>query len=106
LQKKGLVTRIRLNRRVKNGTTICFPQKHMLWTPWTVWTMCVVFFIKRNLEASIFLKCTQLQCISRFDNSTSIYKGLKTLHPGGIRTHDLLFRRRTWWPLFHAARAM
>jgi hypothetical protein len=30
---------------------------------------------------------------------------LKTLHPGRIRTRDLLFLRWTWWPLCHAARA-
>jgi hypothetical protein len=29
----------------------------------------------------------------------------KTLHPGGIRTRDLLFCRRTRWPSCHAARA-
>jgi hypothetical protein len=33
------------------------------------------------------------------------YKYLKTLHPGGIRTQDLLFCRQTRWPLCHAARA-
>jgi hypothetical protein len=30
-----------------------------------------------------------------FDNSTTLYKDLKTLHPGGFRTRDLLFCRRT-----------
>jgi hypothetical protein len=34
-----------------------------------------------------------------------MFKDLKTLHPGGIRTHDLLFCRRTQWSLCHAARA-
>jgi hypothetical protein len=34
-----------------------------------------------------------------------MYEFLKTLHPGGIRTRDLLFYRRTRWPLCHAARA-
>jgi hypothetical protein len=29
------------------------------------------------------------------DNSTAMYNLLKTLHPGGIRTRDLLFCRRT-----------
>jgi hypothetical protein len=30
-----------------------------------------------------------------------MYKFLKTLHPGGIRTLDHLFCRRTRWPLCH-----
>jgi hypothetical protein len=30
----------------------------------------------------------------------------KTLHPGGIRTRDLLFCRRTRWPQCNAARAL
>jgi hypothetical protein len=34
-----------------------------------------------------------------------MYNDLKTLHPGGIRTRDLLFCRRTRWPMYHAARA-
>jgi hypothetical protein len=38
----------------------------------------------------IFLKHTQRQCIPSFVNSTEMYKDLKTLHPGGIRTRDLL----------------
>jgi hypothetical protein len=42
-----------------------------------------------------FYKYTQCQCISSFDNSTAVYKDLKTLHPGGIRTRELLFWRRT-----------
>jgi hypothetical protein len=28
-----------------------------------------------------------------FDNSTAMYNNLKTLHPGGIRTRDLMFCR-------------
>jgi hypothetical protein len=52
----------------------------------------------------IFLKYTQwiLSC----NNSTAVYKFLKTLHPGGIRTRDSLFCRRTPWPLCHAASAI
>jgi hypothetical protein len=44
-------------------------------------------------EAFIFLKCTQWQCILSYDNSTAVYvyKDLKTLHPDGIRTRDVLF---------------
>jgi hypothetical protein len=38
----------------------------------------------------IFLKYTQWQCILSYDNSTAMYKSLKTLHPGGIRTRDFL----------------
>jgi hypothetical protein len=34
-----------------------------------------------------------------------MYQFLKTLHPGGIQSRDLLFCRRTRWPLYHAARA-
>jgi hypothetical protein len=34
-----------------------------------------------------------------------MYIFLKTSHPCGIRTRDLLYCRRTRWPLFHAARA-
>jgi hypothetical protein len=33
--------------------------------------------------------------VTSFGNSTAMYKALKTLHPGGIRTQDLLFCRRT-----------
>jgi hypothetical protein len=39
-----------------------------------------------------------------FDDSTAIYKGLKSLYPGEIRTRDLWFCRWTRWPQCHAAR--
>jgi hypothetical protein len=55
--------------------------------------------------AFVFLKRTQWQCILGYDNSTAMYKLQKTLHPVGIRTRDLLFCRRTWWPLCHTDRA-
>jgi hypothetical protein len=35
--------------------------------------------------------------------SNAMYIILKILHPGGIRTHDLLWRGRRRWPLHHAA---
>jgi hypothetical protein len=35
-----------------------------------------------------------------------MYKVLKTLHPGEIGTHDILFRWRRRWPLHHATRAI
>jgi hypothetical protein len=41
-----------------------------------------------------------MHCAFRvFDNSTAMYNDPKTLHPGGIRTGDLLFCRRARWPL-------
>jgi hypothetical protein len=46
---------------------------------------------------------TQRQCISSYHNSTAMYKFLKTLHSGGIRSRDLFFFRRTRWPLCNAA---
>jgi hypothetical protein len=46
---------------------------------------------------------TQWQCILSYGNSTAMYKLLKTLHPSGIPTQDLLFCRRTRWPLCHVA---
>jgi hypothetical protein len=54
-------------------------------------------------KAFIYLKYTQWQCTLSYDNSTAMYKFLKTLHAGGIRTQNLLFC--TWWPLYQAARA-
>jgi hypothetical protein len=42
-----------------------------------------------------FLKYPQWQCILSYDNSTAMYKFLKTLHPGRIQTWNLLFCRRT-----------
>jgi hypothetical protein len=48
---------------------------------------------------------TQWQCILSYDNSNAMYNFLKTLHPGSIRTRDLLFGRRTRWLLCHAVRA-
>jgi hypothetical protein len=37
-------------------------------------------------------KYTPWQCIISFGNSAAVYKDLKSVHPGGIRTRDLLFR--------------
>jgi hypothetical protein len=64
-------------------------------------------FCSKNIFWKFYfsLKYTQWQCILSFDNSTAMYKDLETLHPGGIQTRDLLFWRRTRWPLCHAARA-
>jgi hypothetical protein len=45
---------------------------------------------------SDIIKLWQQQCNVKF---------LKTSHPGGIRTRDLLFCRRTRWSLYHGARA-
>jgi hypothetical protein len=50
-----------------------------------------------------FLKYTQWQCQLSFDDSTAMYKDLKTLHPGGIWIRDVLFWRQARWPLCHAA---
>jgi hypothetical protein len=50
---------------------------------------------KNILKAFNFLKYTQWQCKLSYDNSTAMHKFLKTLHPGGIRTRDLLFCRWT-----------
>jgi hypothetical protein len=36
----------------------------------------------------------------------NVCKPLNTLHPGGIRSRDLRFCRRTRWPLCQAARAI
>jgi hypothetical protein len=36
-----------------------------------------------------------MHIILSLDNSTAMYYDLKTLHPGGIRTRDLLFWMRT-----------
>jgi hypothetical protein len=80
-------------------STFCTSTK--MWYP--VNFTVVLFFI--IFEALLFLKYTQWQCILSFDNSTAMYKDLKPLHTGGIRTRDLLFWRRTRWPLCHATRA-
>jgi hypothetical protein len=56
---------------------------------------CFCLFYFNDFCAFIFLKYTQWQCISSYDNSTAMYKFPKTLHAGGIRTRDLLFCRRT-----------
>jgi hypothetical protein len=37
---------------------------------------------------------TQRRRLLSYDNSTAMHKFLKTLHPGGIRTRDLLLCRR------------
>jgi hypothetical protein len=60
--------------------------------------------IFKNLFVSI--RYTQWQCIYSFDNSTALYRFLKTFHPGGVRTRDHMFWRRTRWPLRHAAREL
>jgi hypothetical protein len=49
-----------------------------------------------------FLKFAQWQCILSLDNSTAMYKDLKTLHPSWIWSRDLLFWRWTRWPLIWA----
>jgi hypothetical protein len=61
------------------------------------------FVVRLFLQPFIFLNEARWQCILCFDNSTAMYKGLKTLHPGGIRARDLLFCRRMRWLLYHAA---
>jgi hypothetical protein len=62
--------------------------------------------IKKKILSIYFSQVhTQWQCILCSDNSIAMYKVLKTLHPGGIRTRDRLFCRRTRWPLCLAARA-
>jgi hypothetical protein len=67
------------------------------------------YIVLKNYFLTIYFSlvhiCTQWQCILSYDNSTAMYKFLKTLHPGGNRTRDLLFCRRTRWPLCDAARA-
>jgi hypothetical protein len=62
--------------------------------------------VRESLNYLFFLEYTQWHCILSYDNSTEMYKFLVTLHPGGIRTRDLLFCRRTRWPLCHAAWAV
>jgi hypothetical protein len=60
-------------------------------------------YLLKNIFKHFFLKYTQWQCILSYDNSTAMYKFLKTLHPVGIRTRDCLFSRWMRWPLCHAA---
>jgi hypothetical protein len=57
------------------------------------------------LKHLFFLKYARWQCILRFDNSTALYKDTITLHPGEIRTRELLLWMRTRWPMFHDGRA-
>jgi hypothetical protein len=47
-------------------------------------------FLKTFCRIYFFLNTHNDKCILRFDNRTSIYEYLKNLHPGGIRTRDLL----------------
>jgi hypothetical protein len=61
-------------------------------------------FLKTYFNHYFFSNTHNGNAILSFDNSTALYKDLKTLHPGGIRTRDLLFCRRTRWPLCHAGR--
>jgi hypothetical protein len=72
---------------------------------WRVYQIIMTkkFLLNWNQFLSIFQKYTQLQFILSYDDSTTLYKFLKTLHPGGIRTRDLLFCRQTRWPLCHYA---
>jgi hypothetical protein len=65
-------------------------------------TFILFFLIWKHI---FFSKYTQWQNILSFDNSTAMYKDLKTSHHGGIRTWDLLFWRRTRWQQFRPARA-
>jgi hypothetical protein len=67
----------------------------------------ICIFKKNIFQAFIFLKYihTMTMHIKLWQQHCNVYKFLKTLHPGGIRTQDLLFCRRTRWPLCHAARA-
>jgi hypothetical protein len=50
--------------------------------------------LKHFLE-HLFFSSTQMTMPIKFANSTAMHEDLKTLHPGGIRTRDLLFCRRT-----------
>jgi hypothetical protein len=56
-----------------------------------------VNYVFKN-KGMIFLKYTQWQYIYGYDNSTAVYKILKTSHPCGIRTRDFPSCRRTRWP--------
>jgi hypothetical protein len=58
---------------------------------------------KKYFKAFIFLEYAQSQCILSFDNSAAMCQDPNTLHPGRIRTQDLLFWRQTRWPLCHSA---
>jgi hypothetical protein len=51
------------------------------------------FFSSTHNDNAFWIMTTALPCIHSF-----------TLNPGGIRTRDLLFCRRTRWPLHHPAR--
>jgi hypothetical protein len=63
-------------------------------------------FSYTNSFLNIFCHFPKWQCILSLGNSTAIYTDLKTLHPGGIRTRDLPFCMRKWWPLCHDARGI
>jgi hypothetical protein len=47
-------------------------------------------FFKFVVLNNFFLKYTQWQCIVSYDNKTEMYKFLKILRTGGIRTRNLL----------------
>jgi hypothetical protein len=59
----------------------------------------------KKFKTFLFLKYTQWQCKLSYNHSTAKYKFMKTLHPRRIWTRDVLFCRRSRWPLCHAARA-
>jgi hypothetical protein len=70
------------------------------------WNFYLLFFLLLVFEEFIFLKThnTYLTMHIKFwKQHCNVCKTLKTLHPGGIRTRDLLFCRRTRWPLSYAA---
>jgi hypothetical protein len=82
-------------------------RSHFSWrSDYTKHKFCVARHEFKKFKAFIFLKCTQWQRILSYNNSTAMDKFLKTLHPSGIWTQDLLFCRRTRRPLCHAARAV
>jgi hypothetical protein len=66
-------------------------------------------YTKPTIFKKIFLwhfvssKTTNNNTFWAMNNNIAVDKFLKTLHPGGIRTQDLLILRRTRWPLCCAA---
>jgi hypothetical protein len=54
--------------------------------------------LKLNIAFILLEYCTQWQWTLSFDNSTAMCEDLITLHPGGIRTRDLMFWRRARGP--------
>jgi hypothetical protein len=69
---------------------------HINFLPMYVFYLIIYYFSSTHNGNAYRVMTTALKCIKLF---------LKTLHPGGIRTRYLLFCRRMWWPLYHAARA-